>query len=62
VVLLMMALTALTGCGASTCEYDGETFVEGDSFPSDDGCNTCTCEADGSVACTDMGCIDDTDP
>ncbi|AKT37494.1 hypothetical protein [Chondromyces crocatus] len=38
------------------CEYEGQTYPDGASFPSADGCNTCTCTADGSVACTEMAC------
>ncbi|AKT37496.1 hypothetical protein [Chondromyces crocatus] len=41
---------------APVCEYEGQTYPEGASFPAADGCNTCTCTADGSVACTKIGC------
>jgi len=41
-----------------TCEYDGMTYNEGDSFPSTDGCNTCSC-SNGRVICTKRACIMD---
>ena len=40
----------------ATCEYGGQVYPAGSSFPSTDGCNTCGCSEDGSVACTDMAC------
>jgi len=42
---------------AKSCEYDGQVFQDGDSFPSDDGCNGCSCDA-GQVACTERDCVD----
>lgn len=59
VTLATIAGCALLGCNGSggTCEYGGETYEEGESFPADDGCNTCTCEEKGAVACTEMGCL-----
>ena len=44
---------------SSTCAYDGDTYTQGQSFPSTDGCNTCTCGAGGSVGCTKMACACD---
>ncbi|AKT37495.1 hypothetical protein [Chondromyces crocatus] len=41
---------------APVCEYEGQAYPEGASFPAADGCNTCSCTADGSVACTEMAC------
>ena len=38
------------------CEYDGEMYAQGETFPSTDGCNTCTCMDNGLVACTLMAC------
>ena len=43
----------------ATCDYNGEPYMEGDSFTADDGCNTCSCGADGAIACTRMLCPDD---
>lgn len=54
-LLLLCSLFAVAGCAKADCEYNGETFVDGESFPADDGCNTCFCE-DGSVGCTEMAC------
>jgi len=42
------------------CEYDGATYLPGDSFPDVDGCNDCTCLEDGAVACTRMACLPET--
>lgn len=39
-----------------TCEYDGKTYQEGDSFKSTDGCNDCFC-GEGGVACTKRACV-----
>ena len=47
------------GCGCeqlTTCEYDGQIYNEGDSFPAADGCNKCSCRENGNVACTKMLC------
>jgi hypothetical protein len=41
--------------GNPKCEYEGELFHAGQSFPSSDGCNTCTCGF-GAVSCTEMAC------
>jgi hypothetical protein len=38
------------------CEYNGETYQEGESFDSIDGCNSCFC-SNGQVGCTKMACI-----
>jgi len=40
----------------STCDYNGVTYQDGDSFPSDDGCNTCSCNY-GQAICTLRACI-----
>lgn len=44
-----------TGPGGS-CEYGGQTYGPGDSFPSTDGCNQCSCSDGGAVACTRRAC------
>ncbi len=57
--LLMSACggsTSDTPGGGVTCEFGGQSYSPGDSFPAGDGCNTCTCGSDGSVGCTMMGC------
>jgi len=41
-----------------TCEYNGETYTENDSFDSTDGCNTCGC-SNGQVICTLIECEND---
>lgn len=58
-MLVSITTGALIGCngGGGTCEYNGETYEKGESFPAEDGCNTCTCEEKGAVACTEMGCL-----
>ena len=50
-----MMLGWLVGCGGAACEYEGETYEDGESFPAADDCNTCTCE-DGNASCTELGC------
>jgi hypothetical protein len=42
--------------GGADCEYNGEVYADGTSFPADDGCNTCSC-SDGMVLCTQMACV-----
>jgi hypothetical protein len=46
---------------AATCSYNGNTYQEGDGFPSTDGCNTCSCGPAG-VACTKRACAPACDP
>jgi hypothetical protein len=41
------------------CEYDGTTYLPGDTFPDVDDCNLCTCMNDGLVACTRRACLPD---
>jgi hypothetical protein len=43
------------GGGGDGCEYGGEQYEVGDTFPDLDGCNTCTCTEAGP-ACTLIGC------
>ena len=40
-------------CGP-LCEYGGEIYEAGTSFP--DGCNECSCDLEGNVSCTDAVC------
>jgi hypothetical protein len=40
----------------AVCEYQGESYSLGESFPAGDGCNVCLCHADGSVTCSDAMC------
>jgi len=43
-------------CGTgNTCNFNGELFCEGDTFPAGDGCNTCACTSSG-VFCTQIAC------
>ncbi len=47
------------GCWApadAACEWQGEPYRVGETFPARDGCNTCVCQADGAIACTEMVC------
>ena len=59
---LFMSAMILPGCFISdsddndTCEFNGNTFDAGDSFPASDGCNTCTCESGGAISCTEAAC------
>ncbi|MBP8708325.1 MAG: hypothetical protein KBH94_06365 [Caldisericia bacterium] len=42
------------------CEYNGNTYVGGETFPSVDGCNTCGCDGEtGTVSCTEKACYKD---
>lgn len=41
---------------AKGCDYDGQHYEAGASFPASDGCNTCHCGDNGSVGCTKIGC------
>lgn len=69
--LACASFALLVGCGGSSesskpggadgskaCEYAGESYAPGASFPSTDGCNRCSCGDDGQVACTDETCVD----
>lgn len=65
VVVGAVALAGAAGCkvnvveeGGDGCEYNGETYDVGESFPAGDGCNTCSCQEDGTVGCTLIGCVD----
>ena len=42
-------------CNSDGCDYGGEHYEEGASFPSTDGCNNCGCSG-GQVVCTEMWC------
>jgi len=44
-----------TAC-ADSCDYDGESYAVGATFPASDGCNSCSCEVGGRVSCTERGC------
>lgn len=39
----------------NVCNYGGNTYAEGDTFPATDGCNTCTC-TNGNAACGTNAC------
>jgi hypothetical protein len=38
------------------CDYGGQSYEVGDSFPAGDGCNQCTCGGEGRVGCTLVDC------
>jgi hypothetical protein len=44
--------------GALGCQYNGNTYEVGESFPSSDLCNTCNCGEGGLVGCTERACLD----
>jgi hypothetical protein len=52
--LLLLAPAALQACGAS-CEVDGRTYDDGDSWQC--ACNTCSCN-DGKFGSTRRACVD----
>jgi hypothetical protein len=37
---------------------DGRRLSVGQSVLAPDGCNTCTCQSNGSLACTELACVD----
>lgn len=39
-----------------SCEYDGQTYADGETFRDRDDCNACTCDG-GTVACTSKACM-----
>ncbi len=55
-LLAVAVLLLAAGCPKNTCEYNGQSYSEGESFPATDGCNTCTCGPEGQVGCTKIGC------
>lgn len=63
VTALALALSCtLAGCkyiGLAICEYNGDFYRPGDTFPDGDGCNSCSCTDDGEVACTMISCPKD---
>lgn len=46
---------SIRAASPTTCSYDGQTHVQGDSFEAGDGCNTCSCTSNG-VVCTELAC------
>ena len=48
------------GVEVTTCEYDGESYADGDGFAARDGCNACICnpmgDTPGEVGCSIMRC------
>jgi hypothetical protein len=55
-VAAVLMLAAAPACDDDTCEWRGETYQRGESFPAGDGCNTCHCGDDGQVSCTLVAC------
>jgi len=43
------------GSSGGSCEYGGQIYEDGESFPAGDGCNNCFCD-NGSAACTTIDC------
>lgn len=41
-----------------SCNYNGNTYKDGEGFKSSDGCNSCSCQ-NGQIACTEMACLPD---
>jgi hypothetical protein len=61
-VLLVLFLTGVLSRDnlvmEGKCEYMGEIYSDGETFPLGDGCNSCFCDGDtGEVICTNMPCI-----
>jgi hypothetical protein len=48
--------SAGTGTSSAGCEWNGDRYAVGASFPAGDGCNSCTCSASG-VSCTEADCV-----
>ena len=51
--LIILRMNSLKGC-----EYEGQKYSEGDSFPHKDGCNECFCSKGGRIGCTMKSCQD----
>ena len=49
--------TAGTGGSGGGCDWQGQHYAPGQTFPAGDGCNSCSCEPNGQVACTLMACV-----
>jgi hypothetical protein len=49
---------ACTLLACAVCRQGDQIYQTGDSFPATDGCNTCTCQNSGTIACTNLGCVD----
>ena len=47
--------------GRGVCEYRGELYPAGESFPAGDDCNSCFCTESGEIACTDAICVPPSD-
>lgn len=61
-IVVSAALAGNRGCvpvepeEPAACEYAGQGYDVGESFPAEDGCNTCTCAEGGRVLCTMRAC------
>jgi hypothetical protein len=55
--IVLALLVACEGGRSPDCEWQGQTFEIGETFPAGDGCNTCSCTAEG-VGCTLIACVD----
>ncbi len=54
-VLVALLLIGCKSDNNSSCEYEGKTYEDGESWTCSDGCNTCSCE-DGELASSLMHC------
>jgi len=41
-----------------TCEFENQTYLEGEGFVASDGCSVCLCLSTGTVGCNDDDCIE----
>ena len=66
ILVVFVLLLGVLACGSpddsgsdvlATCEYGGQIYQGGDTFPDLDGCNTCNCTDDGYIQCTEMACV-----
>lgn len=58
---LLGLAASFVGCSGSVqngvgCDYNGNQYALGDTFPAGDGCNHCSCGERGDVQCTLVGC------
>ena len=56
-LLIFSINLVLSNYSAKTCQFNGQTYQNGEGFTND--CNSCLCE-DGKIACTAMACDEST--
>lgn len=63
--IVFLAAAFVSACGSATPSSNdpsqGTQCSEGDTKAADDGCNSCSCTEGGDWACTEMGCVDDSE-